>query len=188
MPSVTYQRHLEGKRAESRAKRPALVDRDGNRVSLGRVSPALRSAIVLIVEEGLSVAVAAQRTGYKRDSLAVALMKPHVKAVQGDIKRAWLASKTAKAWVTIANLAERAASEKVQLEAAKTILSASGELTPEGESGHGAQTLIQFIRNEFSAAQPMSHRLPGVVQLEDIQDATFEPLDRHPSLTDEEAP
>ena len=52
-----------------------LVNRDGEEIRKGRISPALRTAITLIVSEGLTVADAAVRTGYKVHSLTQALKK-----------------------------------------------------------------------------------------------------------------
>lgn len=168
------------------ANLPALVDRSGNEIRKGRISDALRSAIVLIVHDALTVAEAAERTGFKSQSLAKALLKPHVRAYRADVKRAWLASKTSKAWLVVANLAESAGSEKVQLEAARTILQASGELSPDdGEGQRQAVALIQFIKNEthVHGGQPLTSRIAGVVQAVEHQDVDFEPLDRGSSLT-----
>ena len=47
-----------------------MTTRDGQPIRKGRISPALRSAIILIVHEALTVAEAAKRTGYQTESLA----------------------------------------------------------------------------------------------------------------------
>lgn len=108
-----------------------LVTRSGEVIRKGRISPALRSAIHLIVSDGLTVAEAAMRTGYTTHSLTQALKKPHVRALRDSVKRAWIESRTEKAWLTVADLADNAASEDVRLKAAKTFLDAAGELTPD---------------------------------------------------------
>jgi hypothetical protein len=164
----------------------ALVTRDGQAIGKGRLSPALKSAVTLIVHDGATVAEAAKRTGYQRESLAKALLKPHVRQFRAGVKRAWLESEAAKAWRTVADLASDAQSEKVRLEAARTILSSQGELTSDsGENDRRAVALIQFIRqgDTHIHGQPLTQRLPGVVQAEDFQDAEYEPLDPSRGLT-----
>lgn len=157
-----------------------LVTRQGETIRKGRVSPALRSAIVLIVTEGLSIVDAAQRVGMKPHSLQVALKKGHVKACRADVKRAWLASQTDKAWKIVGELMDGAASEKVQLEAAKTVLQAAGELTGhEGDDTSKARQLINLTQNvtHFHGAHPLTERLPGVVEVVSVQDLDDEALD-----------
>lgn len=143
-----------------------LVTRDGETFRKGRVSPALRSAITLIVTSGLTVAEAAQLTGYKTESLAKALIKPHVRAERAAVKRAWLASQTDKAWLGMADLAENAASEDVRHKSLKVFLEQAGELGGKGDGADtGPRTLVQIVMHHASAAeQPSSHRLPGVIE------------------------
>ena len=143
-----------------------LVDRAGNVIRRGRVSPALRSAITLIVTDGLTVRQAAERSGYKYESLLIAMRKPHVRAFRDGVKRAWMESRTEKAWLTVADLADNAASEDVRLKAAKTFLDAAGELTPDGGDKAGtARQLIQIVTNSVNLGQhPPSERLPGVIE------------------------
>ncbi len=143
-----------------------MVDRAGNVIRKGRISPALRSAIQLIVSDGLTVAEAAGRTGYTTHSLTQALKKPHVRACRDGVKRAWIESRTEKAWLTVADLADNAASEDVRLKAAKTFLDAAGELTPDGGDKAGtARQLIQIVTQSVNLGQhPPSERLPGVIE------------------------
>lgn len=146
-------------------KPTGLVDIAGNRVSKGRIRPALHTAIRLIVEDGLSQAEAAKRVGMKGPSLTVALHKPHVRAAMADVKRAWLESQTSKAWLQVAKLAENAVSEDVRLKASRTFLDAAGELTPADQGGAGPRQLIQIITKSVQmGAQPLHQRLPGVVE------------------------
>lgn len=121
------------------------TDKHGNDVAKGRIRPALRTAINLIVADGLTIAEAAKAVGYKAESLSKALLKPHVRTLRADVKRAWLSSQTERAWLTVANLADKAASEDVRLKAARTILEASGELTPRDGAGAAPPQLIQII-------------------------------------------
>lgn len=147
-----------------------LVTRDGTAIRKGRVSPALRTAIRLIVEDGISVAAAAQRTGYKETSLAVALKKPHVRAERAAVKRAWLDNKTGKAWLVMAQLAEGAASEDVRHKSAKVFLDAAGELDGSAANGAtGPRTLVQIVMHHApEGGQPIPHRLPGVIEAQAI--------------------
>jgi hypothetical protein len=148
-----------------RDKVPALVTREGETIRKGRISPALRTALTLIVHEGLTVNEAAKRTGYQGESLAKALLKPHVRAFKADVKRAWLASRTEKAWLTVAELADNSASDDIRLKASKLFLDAAGELTPDDKGGAGPRQLIQIItRSVQMAGQPLGQRLPGVVE------------------------
>ncbi len=144
----------------------ALVDRSGNVIRKGRVSPALRTAITLIVQEGLTIPEAAQRTGYRYESLLLALRKPHVRAVKDGVKRAWMESQVEKAWLTVADLAGNSLSDDVRLKAAKTFLDAAGELTPDGGDKAGtARQLIQIVTQSVNLGQhPPSERLPGVIE------------------------
>lgn len=163
-----------------------MVDIDGKRLRKKRVGEALATAIRYIEEQGYSVGQAAEATGYKRNSLFAALAKPHVKVFRAGVKRAWRDAAAPKAWNQITKLAEAAGSEKVRLEASKTVLAALGELTSEEGGGVGAPALIQFIKAEthhHHGPQPLTQRLPGVVQGEDFQDADYEPLDSKPGLT-----
>lgn len=145
-----------------------LAARDGSPVRKGRVSPALRTAITLIVHEGLTVADAAKRTGYATESLAKALMKPHVKAFRADVKRAWLASKTERAWLTVADLAEQGNSEDVRLKAAKVFIEA--DAAARAAMPEQARQLVQIVTQNVNLnGQLTASQLPGVVEAEAYQ-------------------
>lgn len=141
----------------------ALVDRAGQPVHRGRISPALRTAIKLIVEEGLPVADAAIRTAYKVESLHKALCKPHVRAFRSSVKRAWLASKTERAYVTVANLAEGACSEDVRLKAARVLIdmdqAALNTMPAE------ARQLVQIVTQSVNIAGHLpASQMSGVIE------------------------
>lgn len=150
---------------------PALQAKDGSEIRRGRISPALRTAVELIVRDGLTQRQAAERVGYQEHSIQRALQKPHVRALMSDVKRAELESRTLKAWTRVEGLAEGAASEKVRLEANRTILQGAGELVPEPVTPPQTAPLIQFIRSETHyhgdqhAPPPIPERMPGVFQL-----------------------
>ena len=143
-----------------------LVTRSGEVIRKGRISPALRSALTLIVQEGITIPEAAKRTGYRYESLLLALRKPHVRAAKESVKRAWMESQVEKAWLTVAKLADESTSDDIRLKAAKTFLDAAGELTPDGGDKAGtARQLIQIVTNSVNLGQhPPSERLPGVIE------------------------
>ena len=152
---------------------------DGESIRKGRVSPALKTAITLIVHEGLTVADAAKRTGYKTESLAKALIKPHVKAYRASVKHAWLASQTERAWLTVSDLALQANSEDVRLKAAKVFIDADAaarQAMPEQ-----ARQLVQIVTNTVQIGQqPTDDRLPGVIEAQPFQVLTHQPSDSQP--------
>lgn len=147
---------------------------DGTVVRKGRVSPALRTAIRLMVEEGTTQADAAQRVGMKAPSLSIALKKPHVRAEVAAVKRAWLDNKTGQAWVNIAKLASDGASEDVRLKANKLFLDAAGELAPKA-GDQGPRTLVQIVMHHATGGQPIPHQLPGVIEAVAIQRTRRDP-------------
>lgn len=164
---------------------PQLTDKDGAEIRKGRVSPALRTAIVLLVEEGLTIPEAAQRIGYKGESLAKALAKPHVRALRADVKAAWMTNQTSRAWLTVAGLASGAQSEDVRLKACRTILEAAGELGRAEDDARGAaRTLINIIQSAEVTAPTESR--PGVIEIRaaraevrEIVDDAFEQASAH---------
>lgn len=140
-----------------------LVAKDGSPVRKGRISPELRTAITLIVHEGQTVADAAKRTGYQTESLSKALMKPHVKAFRLSVKHAWLASKTERAWLTVADLAERGNSEDVRLKAAKVFIEA--DAAARATMPEQARQLVQIIANNVNMAGHLpASQVSGVIE------------------------
>jgi hypothetical protein len=132
----------------------------------GRIRPALRTAIRLLVEEGYTQVDAAKAVGMRQESLSVALKKPYVVALRGAVKRAWLDNATSKAWVTIATLANEAVSEDVRLKAAKLFLEAAGELNGgAGADKGGPRSLVQILINHPVGASASGSTLPGVIEI-----------------------
>jgi len=140
-----------------------LVNRDGEEVRKGRISPALRTAITLIVSEGLTVADAALRTGYKAHSLTQALKKPHVKAFRASVKRAWIASETEQAWLTMTDLARRAASEDARFKAAKYLIDI--DVQARNALPTDTRQLVQIVtQNVTMTGNLTASQMPGVIE------------------------
>ena len=140
-----------------------LVNRDGEEIRKGRISPALRTAITLIVSEGLTVADAAVRTGYKVHSLTQALKKPHVRAYRSSVKRAWLTSQTDQAWLTVSDLATRACSEDVRLKAAKVFIEA--DQAARNAMPEQARQLVQIVTQNVNLTGHLTaSQMPGVIE------------------------
>lgn len=136
------------------------------KVRAPQIRPRLQDACTLIVSEGLSIADAAKRSGMTAHSLQVALRKPHVRAFLTSVKHAWLESRTSKAWLNVAQLADSACSEDVRLKANRVFLEAAGELGAKGADPNAtARTLVQIVVN---AAQGMGNltasQMPGVIE------------------------
>lgn len=159
-----------------------LTAKGGQRIVKGRIRPALRTAIRLIVEEGLTQADAAKRVGYNAVSLSVALRKPHVRAVVVAVKRAWLENETGKAWRTMADLANGATSEDVRHKSAKVFLDAAGELDGSASGGaKGPPALVQIVINsDPKQGQPIVQRLPGVIESQPTQGKRGDPSNFEP--------
>jgi hypothetical protein len=151
-----------------------LTPPDAPKERRGQVRPALRAAINLIVNDGLSLVDAAQRTGMKANSLSVALKKPHVKAWVEGVRRARMSSATFKAWHTVIDLMENAASEDVRHKAARSVLEHAGELGAGlNEKDQAPRQLIQIITDRVQIGQhPLSERLPGVTEAPPMLDIT----------------
>ncbi len=146
-----------------------------------QIRPRLQEACTLIVTEGLSQQDAARRAGMTPHSLNVAMKKPHVRAFLSSVKHAWLESRTSKAWLNVAQLADSACSEDVRLKANRVFLEAAGELGAKGTDPNAtARTLVQIVVN---AAQGMGHlpasQMPGVIEA-----PAYQPLQPHPSNSD----
>lgn len=131
-----------------------------------QIRPRLQEACQLIVSEGLSIADAARRSGMTPHSLQVALKKPHVRAFLASVKHAWMDSRTSKAWLNIANLADQACSEDVRLKANRVFLEAAGELGGnQVDPNATARTLVQIIVNASQNAAQLPHgQLSGVIE------------------------
>lgn len=145
-----------------------LRTRDGESIRKGRVSPALRTAITLIVLEGLTIPDAAKRTGYKTQSLEKALLKPHVKAFKSSVIHAWRQSKTERAWLTVADLAESACSEDTRLKAAKVFIDA--DEAARAAMPEQARQLVQIFAPGANFTAQLPHgQMSGVIEADAFQ-------------------
>ncbi len=133
------------------------------------IRPRVREAVRLIVTEGRSISDAAESVGMHRESLSRALKRPDVVQLREDVRRTWLKSETAKAWNTVAYLAEHAASEDVRHKAARTILEAMGELRPKGDSSTNAQALVQIVLSGGATATDPPRVTNGVIEAAPMQ-------------------
>lgn len=139
----------------------------------------MRTAITLIVHEGLTVNEAAKRTGYQWESLAKALLKPHVRAFKSDVKRAWLSSETERAYLVAARLARGAASEDVQLKAARLFIDMDQEARK--AMPDQARQLVQIINHgTVHTGQLPSQQLSGVIEAQPYQPLTVLPSNSRP--------
>ena len=142
-----------------------------SRARAPQIRPRLQEACKVIVTEGLSIADAAKRSGMTAHSLQVALKKPHVRAFLASVKDAWLDSRTSKAWLNIAELADRACSEDVRLKANRVFLEAAGELGGKGDdAANMARALVQIVVNAAPNAGQLPHgQLSGVIEAQPYQ-------------------
>jgi hypothetical protein len=136
---------------------------DGQSIRKGRISPALRTALTLIVHEGLSKEEAGKRVGIKPNSISKALLKPHVKAALLDVKHAWLASETERAYLTVARLAQGAASEDVQLKAARLLIDIDRDAS--AAMPERARQVVQIVTQSVNlGAQLIPNQSSGVLE------------------------
>lgn len=110
-----------------------------------QVRPKVRAAIGDIVGKGLSISEAAKANGLSYEGLRVALQRPHVRSYQGSVAQAWRESETFVAWNTVSKLQRGAASEDVQLKAARTFIQSAGQLDPESSRPPAVPVAIQII-------------------------------------------
>jgi len=128
------------------------------------IRPALRAALVSLVHDGLTITAAAEKAGLQRESLSKALKKPHVQTALADVRRAWSSNETAKAWLVVARLADGAASEDVQLKAARTILDAAGELSGQSTSAPRVAQVVQILLQHGENRPAIEVSSSGVIE------------------------
>lgn len=130
-----------------------------------QIRPPVEAAIQLIVTRAVTIAEAAESVGMKGRSLAKALRRGHVADRLACVRREWMESQTSKAWVGVAELADRACSEDVRLKALRTILEAAGELGG-GKRDDVARpgVAVQIITNVGGDPNKLSVHATGVVE------------------------
>lgn len=127
-----------------------------------QIRPPLERAIRLMVESGRTLLDAAQMAELKEESLRKALAKPHVKAFVSSLRREWLAGETLQSWHTVSELRKQSQSDKVRLDAAKTVIGAAGELASEANHAPSVAVAIQFVVPDAAGAVRANER--GIVE------------------------
>lgn len=87
-----------------------------------RISPNVRRAIDLMVQDGLSRQAAAEKAGIQDNTLYIALRKPEVLAYRNECMRVIRTSEAARSVKRIGDLAESATSQTVKFESNKFLL------------------------------------------------------------------
>lgn len=141
-----------------------------------QVRPRLREALRSMVYEGHTITQAAENAGMTYESVRVALQRPHVQAALTSLKRERVGLESLRSFHKVTQLRDGAASEKVQLDASKVIMSAAGDLEPERNRAPPVAMAIQIITSpgfeptvasntagviESPAFDPASFRLPA---------------------------
>lgn len=122
----------------------------------------LERAIRLMVEDGRTLSEAAKMAELKDESLRKALAKPHVKSFVSSTKAAWLAGETLVSWKTVTTLRDASQSDKVRLDAAKTVIGAAGELSSEANQAPPLSVAIQFVVPDTAGMRTANAR--GIVE------------------------
>lgn len=130
-----------------------------------QIRPPVEAAIQLIVARAVTIAEAAESVGMQGPSLAKALRRPHISERLASVRREWMESKTLKAWIGVADLAEKACSEDTRLKALRTILEAAGELVSNRrDEGPRAATLVQIITHAGLERHQVTIQSGGVIE------------------------
>lgn len=130
-----------------------------------QVRPRLREVCRLLVEEGRTLAQAAQTAGMTYESARVALHKPHVQAFLASLKRERLGFETIRSMHRVAELRDTAQSEKVSLDAAKLLMTAAGDLQPEERDRSPASgVVVQIVVADYHQALPITVSDKGVIE------------------------
>ena len=126
-----------------------------------QIRPALANAIDQMVRHGLTISQAAENAGMQYESLRVALQKPHVISYLTRAKRERLGLESLRSWHVVSELRDGSPSDKVRLDAAKTVIAAAGELAPEREPAGSGGMAIQIITHGATVIQASPH---GVIE------------------------
>lgn len=127
-----------------------------------QIRPLLAKALGHLVNDGMTIHQAAESAGMTYEAVRLALAKPHVRAELLSVKQARLELETLRSWDKVAKLRDGAESQKVQLEAAKVHLTASGDLTGERSHAPVASVAIQFVVPETPMMRVANER--GIVE------------------------
>ena len=102
----------------------------------GRISPQLKQAIELIVQEGKTLADAAQAVGLKKESLQKSLKKPHVAQFKTRVFSVFKDGLAEASLSRVSELAMTAKSESVRLDANKTLMGLDERFQPTSKVKH----------------------------------------------------
>ena len=117
----------------------------GKKTRSPQVRPRLREALRSMVYDGHTITQAAQKAGMQYESLRIALQRPHVQAALTSLKRERLGLESLRSFHKVTELRDGAASEKVQLDASKVIMTAAGDLEPQRHQAPALPVAIQII-------------------------------------------
>jgi len=142
--------------------------KDGRKL---RITKPVRTAIQLMVLEGLKRAEAAQKAGIREHTLYVAMTKPHVKKYQRALMDELRTSEGHRSYLKLTELRDLATSEHVQMESAKFVAGVSG-ISPvqKQEVTHSGQVQVGYVIDLSPQQQPMRDVTPKHEQLIDNQE------------------
>lgn len=127
-----------------------------------QIRPLLAKALGHLVDDGMTIHQAAETVGMTYEAVRLAICKPHVKAELIRLKHARLELETLRSWDKIAKLRDGAESQKVQLEAAKVHLTASGDLSGDRNQGPAVAVAIKFVVPEAANLPTANER--GIIE------------------------
>lgn len=125
-----------------------------------------------MVYEGHTITQAAEKAGMTYESVRVALQRPHVQAALASLKRERVGLESLRSFHKVTELRDAAASEKVQLDAAKTIMTVNGDLEPHRQHAPAVPVAIQIITAP-GFQNPVVGSESGLIELPAFDPATF---------------
>lgn len=137
-----------------------------------QVRPRLRVALQALVYEGRTIGEAAEISGMTYESVRVALQRPHVQAALTALKRERVGLESLRSFHTVTQLRDFSGSDKVRLDASKTIMTAAGDLEPERHQAPASGTVLQIVVNTQHAL-PEAPSSAGVIEAAPFNPATY---------------
>jgi hypothetical protein len=107
------------------------------------------------------------------EAVRVALHRPHVQAALASLKRERVGLESLRSFDKVTKLRDFAASEKVQLDASKVIMTAAGDLEPERNHGPSTALALQIIVSPQHAIPVNVTTAGGVIEAPPFDPATF---------------
>ena len=144
------------------AKQSQRVTRQPQAERKARITPKVREAIRLMVEEGRKRPEAAAAVGMQDDSLYRALRRPECLALRTSLLGSLREAESSRSIARVANLADTAASEHVRLGANELLLGLNGEgPVIRGSVTHHHQGLAPGLVVNFIAPPDAAPALPA---------------------------